>query len=97
MASDGNMLSSPALTGKNGEYIFNQTGVDAIKSELVNGRAVSIAFYGDQSAPGQELSADDDNFISFFDKDGNPRPTSSQNTGRITPMTKSMIPQMKTP
>ena len=72
MASDGNMLPSPALTGKNGEYIFNQTGVDTIKSELVNGRAVSIAFYGDQSAPGQELSADDDNFISFFGKDGNP-------------------------
>ena len=35
----------------------------------MNGRAVSIAFYGDQSAPGQELSDDDDNFISFFDKD----------------------------
>lgn len=35
MAGDGNMLPSPVLTGKNGEYIFNQTGVDVIKSELV--------------------------------------------------------------
>ena len=70
--TDGNMLPSPALKGKNGEYVFNQTGVDAIKSELVSGRAVSITFYGDQSAPGQKLTADGERYINFFDKDGNP-------------------------
>ena len=66
---DGNMLPTPALIDDEGGYVFNQTGVDAIKSELYNGRAVSIAFCADQSRPGQALS--EDSFISFVDKDGN--------------------------
>ncbi len=66
---DGNMLPTPALIDDEGGYVFNQTGVDAIKSELYNGRAVSIAFCADQSQPGQALS--EDSFISFVDKDGN--------------------------
>ena len=70
--SDGNMLPNPALVGKNGEYIFNQTGVDAIKSELVNGRAVSILFQADQSLPCETLEANNETFMRFIDKDGNP-------------------------
>ena len=68
---DGNLLPSPASEGENGAYVFNQTGVDAIKSELVNGRAVSIAFKADQSQPGETLSEDGDRFMNFVDKDGN--------------------------
>ena len=67
--TDGNMLPSPALKGENGEYIFNQAGVDAIKSELVNGRAVSITFLADQSKPGDVLNLDG-GYISLIDKDG---------------------------
>ena len=68
---DGNMLPCPALEGENGEYIFNQAGVDAIKSEVVNGRAVSITFLADQSSPEDEIAANGESYISFVDKDGN--------------------------
>ncbi|MBR6046023.1 MAG: hypothetical protein IKP47_10365 [Ruminococcus sp.] len=34
-----------------GEYQFSETGLNAIKNELLNGRAVSLAFYADQSRP----------------------------------------------
>ncbi len=34
-------------------YVYNEAGTIAIKSELMNGRAVQIAFAADQSMPGQ--------------------------------------------
>ena len=69
---DGNMLPSPALTGKDGEYVFNRTGVDAIKSELVNGRGVSVCYNADQSSPGQSTDNTAESFMNFIDKNGNP-------------------------
>lgn len=38
------VLPSPASEDENGSYKFDQTGVDAIKSEISQGRAVSFAF-----------------------------------------------------
>lgn len=67
---DGNILPSPGLKGENGEYIFNQVGVDAIKSEIARGRAVSIAFCADQPMPGQELGTGDESYMNFVDKNG---------------------------
>ncbi len=47
-----NLLPSSADIDENGSYRFNQDGVDAIKSEVLQGRAVSINFCADQSMPG---------------------------------------------
>ena len=69
---DGNLLPSPALTDKNGGYVFNRTGIDAIRSELVRGRAVAIAFFADQSMPRLERDENEVSFMNFVDKDGNP-------------------------
>ena len=70
LLKDGNLLPSPALRGENGEYIFNQVGVDAIKSEIARGRAVSIAFCADQSLPGQEMGENGVTYMSFVDENG---------------------------
>ncbi len=40
------------------EHGTSQAGIDAIKMELCNGRAVSILYYADDSLPGQELTTD---------------------------------------
>ncbi len=65
-----NILPTPAeLDGKD-KYIFNEAGVNAIKNELVNGKAVSIAYLADQSFPGQEVAVG--SYLNFVDKDGNP-------------------------
>ena len=69
---DGNLLPSPALADKNGGYVFNRTGVDAIKSELVRGRAVAANFCADQSMPGQEPEEGEVTYMNFIDKNGNP-------------------------
>lgn len=69
---DGNILPNPALTDKNGGYVFNRTGIDAIRSELVRGRAVAIAFFADQSMPGQEPDENEVTYMNFVDKDGKP-------------------------
>ena len=68
---NGNFLPSPALSGENGEYIFNKTGVDSIKSEIARGRAVAVSFCADQSMPGEILDDSKDTYINFVDKDGN--------------------------
>lgn len=70
LLKDGNMLPSPALRGENGEYFFNQVGVDAIKSEIARGRAVSIAFCADQSLPGQEMGENGVTYMSFVGQNG---------------------------
>lgn len=51
------LLPSPATfvkdeTGNTYHYVYNPAGVEAIKSELMAGRAVSICFHADQSQPG---------------------------------------------
>ena len=66
---DGNILPTPAFVGENFGYVFNQAGVDAIKSEIYNGRAVSISYHSDQSEPGQVLD-DNNTFMNFVDKNG---------------------------
>lgn len=40
---NGNYLPSPAAKDENGDYIFNEEGLTAIKSELASGHGVAIA------------------------------------------------------
>ncbi|MBR5091790.1 MAG: hypothetical protein IK093_20405, partial [Ruminiclostridium sp.] len=68
---NGNMLPSPALADENDAYVFNQDGIDAIKSELVKGRAVTIAYCADQSMPGEFLDRDN-SYMNFLNSDGTP-------------------------
>ncbi|WP_165248777.1 lectin like domain-containing protein [Adlercreutzia sp. ZJ141] len=58
---DANLLPSPADIDSQGGYHFNQPGVDAIKSELLKGRAVSINFCADQYMPG--MSPEDNKYL----------------------------------
>lgn len=44
-----NILPSPATYDENGNYIFDQNGLDAIKYELNIGHAVEIGFHGDNA------------------------------------------------
>ncbi len=58
---ESSLLPSPAdreLVDGVEVYRYNEAGTNAIKSELMNGRAVSIAFYADTSMPGEELTAE---------------------------------------
>lgn len=43
------ILPNPALTNEEGEYVYNPYGTYAIKSELLQGRAVTIAYHADQA------------------------------------------------
>ena len=43
------ILPSPAIRDENDNYVYNEYGTYAIKRELLNGRAVSIAYYADQA------------------------------------------------
>ncbi len=65
---DGNVLPAPFTTGEKGEYVYNPVSNQAIKSEIVNGRGVAIAFCADQSMPGQSIGKD--SYMNFIDKDG---------------------------
>ncbi len=49
---DVNLLPSPAGVDDDGNYRYDEDAVDAIKSELLQGRAVSINFCADQYRPG---------------------------------------------
>ena len=51
---ESNILPSPAGTNEDGSYYYNETGTNAIKKELMNGRAVSIGFCADTYSPSQE-------------------------------------------
>ena len=64
-----NILPSPCTTDENGAYKFNKDGLNAIKSELMKGRAISVYYSADQSMPGDTL--DDSAFMHFVDEDGN--------------------------
>ena len=46
-----NILPNPALRDENNNYVYNPFGTEAIKSELMKGRAVGISYYADQSLP----------------------------------------------
>ena len=46
-----NILPNPAGIDKQGNYVYHPEGTEAIKSELLKGRAVCIAFHADQSMP----------------------------------------------
>ena len=41
------ILPTPAMRDEEGNYVYNEYGTYAIKRELLNGRAVSIAYHGD--------------------------------------------------
>ena len=64
------MLPSPCTKGENGAYQFDENGLNAIKQELLQKRAVSISFCADQSMPGQTTSGT--GFMNFIDEDGKP-------------------------
>ncbi|MBR7083993.1 MAG: hypothetical protein IKI37_02280, partial [Oscillospiraceae bacterium] len=63
------ILPSPATKDSTGAYCFNENGLNAIKNELVNGRAVVINMCADMSQPGQSVSTD--GFMNFVDENGN--------------------------
>lgn len=46
-----NVLLSPALHDEDDNYIYNPAGTEAIKSELMKGRAIGIGYFADQSMP----------------------------------------------
>ena len=55
---DGNILPQVAIR-ENGKWVgINETGMRAVKSELLKGHGVTIAFYADQSLPGDEIRKD---------------------------------------
>ena len=48
---DANILPAPATFDEDGNYIYRPAATEAIKSELMAGRAVGISFKADQSMP----------------------------------------------
>ena len=55
--TDGNQLPSLSIKDSEGNWkAINNAGVRAVKSELMKGRGVTIAFHADQSKPGEEVS-----------------------------------------
>lgn len=50
---DANVLPAPARRDADGNYVYRPEGAEAIKGELLKGRAVGISFLADQSRPVQ--------------------------------------------
>lgn len=48
---DGNLLPSPSNRDENGDYKYRPEATEMIKSELLNGRLVGIAYMADSSTP----------------------------------------------
>ena len=46
-----NVLPAPAVTDADGNYVYRPEGTEAIKTELLKGRAVGICFKADQAMP----------------------------------------------
>lgn len=46
---NSSILPSPSQCDANNQYIYNPASTEAIKSELLNGRGVSIAYHSDQA------------------------------------------------
>ncbi|MEG1494428.1 MAG: lectin like domain-containing protein [Gordonibacter sp.] len=53
---ESSILPTPAGRDGAGEYLYNETGTNAIKQKLAAGRAVEIAFCADSSRPGPTTS-----------------------------------------
>ena len=51
---DANLLPAPAAADGEGGYVYRAAGTEAIKSELLAGRAVAVSIRADKFAPGQE-------------------------------------------
>ncbi|RDB63314.1 hypothetical protein C1878_05505 [Gordonibacter sp. 28C] len=54
---ESNILPSPAGRDEEGNYVYDESGTQAIKRELQAGRAVEITYAADSSQPGQEAPA----------------------------------------
>lgn len=54
---ESSILPSPAGKNAAGEYEYNASATAALKGELLDGRAISVAFCADTSRPGQEAPA----------------------------------------
>ena len=65
---EGNILANPAQSDENGAYRYDANATAMIKSELVNGRAVSVGIKADQSMPGQQVTTD--SYLSYIDENG---------------------------
>ena len=48
---NANVLPAPAGTDEDGNYVYRPAGTEAIKSELLKGRAVGVCFTADQAMP----------------------------------------------
>ena len=51
---DANLLPMPATVDAEGRYVYRAAGTEAIKSELLAGRAVAVSIRADVSVPGQD-------------------------------------------
>ena len=51
---DANILPAPAAEDPQGNYVYRPAATEAIKSELLAGRAVAVSIRADMFAPGQE-------------------------------------------
>ena len=47
------VLPTPATFDEDGSYVYNELATAAMKEQIYQGRALSIAFCADQSMPGQ--------------------------------------------
>ena len=54
---ESSILPNPAGRDKNNQYVYHEEGTQAIKQELIAGRAVEIGFRADASKPEQPESA----------------------------------------
>lgn len=50
------ILPEAAHIAEDGTYTYQQAGTDAIKEQLMNGRAVQVGFTADQSSPSQDTN-----------------------------------------
>ena len=56
---DANLLPAPATTDAAGRYVYRAAGTEAMKAELLAGRAVAVSIRADQSAPDQTISPEE--------------------------------------
>ena len=73
--TEGNQLPEPSCFDEDYNYCHNPYADAAIKSELLKGRGVSIAFKADQSMPGVPSETC---FMNFIDKNGEPTDDDSE-------------------
>ena len=64
---DANSLPTPAMRDGENRYVYCEAATRAIKSELMKGRAVNIAFMADVSRPGEAVEGKP--YLHFSDSD----------------------------